>query len=185
MFLVVGLGNPGKEYEYTRHNIGFIVLNRFIENLDSKKEYPKFSSLVTESLYKDKKLLLLRPLTFMNNSGFAVASAYRFYCSEIESILVVHDDIDINFGEIKFKAGGGTAGHKGLESIVRSLGNLDFDRLRFGVGRPPEGVEASEYVLSEFKKNQKDEVELSVRRAIEAIKDYLEYGIAYCMNKYN
>ncbi|MBC7334007.1 MAG: aminoacyl-tRNA hydrolase [Actinobacteria bacterium] len=185
MFLIVGLGNPGKEYEHTKHNIGFAILNRFIENLDNKKEYTKFNSLVVESFYRDKKLLLLKPLTFMNNSGIAVASAYRFYGSEIKSILIVHDDLDISLGEIKFKSGGGTAGHKGLESIANSLKSLDFDRLRFGIGRPPQGIEASEYVLSGFNKDEGHEVELCIDKAVEAIKDYIDRGIDYCMNKYN
>jgi len=185
MILLVGLGNPGKDYKYTRHNIGFLVLDRFVKNLIEKKEYYKFSSLVVESKYRGRQIMLLKPLTFMNNSGKAVASACNFFSGKIKSILVIHDDIDINFGKIQLKKDGGTGGHKGLESIAKELGNLNFDRLRFGIGRPQGRKEAADYVLSEFKKSEISELKFNIERSVEIIEDYILNGLEYSMNKYN
>ncbi len=185
MILIAGLGNPGEEHRLTRHNIGFLIIDKFAEALDRKKDYHKFNSSIVESSYNGKKLLLIKPLTFMNNSGNAVASVYNLFKDEIDSILVISDDIDIKLGEIRFKVNGGTGGHKGLESIVRRLVNVDFDRLRFGVSRPPGRKNASDYVLEEFKRNEISEAEVSIQRAADAVKDYIVNGIEYCMNKYN
>ena len=185
MILIVGLGNPGEEYKFTRHNIGFIIIDKLAEILDKKIQYFKFNSSIIESFYSKKKLLLVKPLTFMNNSGGAVSSICNFYKSQIKSILIINDDIDIELGEIRLKANGGTGGHKGLESIVRSLGNASFDRLKFGVGRPPGRKDAASYVLDEFKKSEACEVEISIQRSVDAIKDYIINGIEYSMNKYN
>jgi PTH1 family peptidyl-tRNA hydrolase len=185
MILIVGLGNPGKDYESMRHNIGFIVLDKFAEILIRKTQYHKFNSSVIGSYYDEKKIVLLKPLTFMNNSGIAVSAVYKYFDKNIESILIIHDDLDIDFGEIRLKLGGGTGGHNGLESIVRSLGELEFDRLRFGIGRPPGRKSASKFVLTNFKKSETSDVEINVLRAVDAIKDYITCGIQYCMNKYN
>jgi len=185
MILIAGLGNPGEEHRLTRHNIGFLIIDKFAEALDRKKDYHKFNSSIVESSYNGKKLLLIKPLTFMNNSGNAVASVYNLFKDEIDSILVISDDIDIKLGEIRFKVNGGTGGHKGLESIVRRLVNVDFDRLRFGVSRPPGRKNASDYVLEEFKRNEISEAEVGIQRAADAVKDYIVNGIEYCMNKYN
>ena len=185
MILIVGLGNPGDEYKLTRHNIGFVIIDKLAEILGKKTQYFKFNSSIVESRYIKRKLLLVKPLTFMNNSGEAVTSIYNFYKSQIKSILVISDDIDIELGEIRLKVNGGTGGHKGLESIVRSLGNANFDRLRFGVGRPAGRKDAASYVLSEFKKSEASEVEFSIQRSVDAIKDYIVNGIEYSMNKYN
>ena len=121
----------------------------------------------------------------MNSSGTAVAMCYNFLRKQINSMLVIHDDIDIGFGEIRLKTGGGTGGHKGLESIADKLGNYDFDRLRFGVGRPPGRQDAADYVLDEFGKNEREEVEIGVQRSTDIIRDYLTEGIEYAINKYN
>jgi PTH1 family peptidyl-tRNA hydrolase len=185
MVLIVGLGNPGKSYEFTRHNIGFRIADKVTDNLEKKKIYRKFSSLVTESTYNRKKLIILKPQTFMNDSGTAVDLCCRFFGKKIKPILVIHDDIDIDFGELKMKSGGNTGGHKGLESIVEKLGSHDFNRLRFGLGRPPGRQDPSDYVLEEFGKREREEVEICIIRSLDMIKDYLEEGIEYAMNKYN
>ena len=185
MVLIVGLGNPGKGYEFTRHNIGFKIVDKITGSLRRKKVYRKFNSSVTESTYNRKKIILLKPQTFMNNSGAAVVLWCRFLGKKISSILVIHDDIDIDFGEIKLKAGGSTAGHKGLESIAEKLGNSDFDRLRFGVGRPPGRQDPADYVLDGFKKKEMEEVEIGILKSLDMVRDYIEEGIEYAMNKYN
>jgi PTH1 family peptidyl-tRNA hydrolase len=185
MVLIVGLGNPGKDYEFTRHNIGFRIADKVTDSLEKKKIYRKFNSLVTQSAYNRKKLIILKPQTFMNESGAAVNQCCRFFGKKISQILVIHDDIDIDFGELKMKSDGNTGGHRGLESIAEKLGSCDFDRLRFGLGRPPGRRDPSDYVLEEFGKREREEVEIGIVKSLDMIKDYLKEGIEYAMNKYN
>lgn len=185
MILIVGLGNPGKEYELTRHNIGFKIVDRFADSLEGKICYRKFNSSVIESSYNNHKIIILKPLVFMNRSGDSVISCYRFFKNQISSILVAHDDIDIEFGEIRLKKDGSTAGHRGLESIATRLGRFDFNRLRFGVGRPPGKQDPADYVLEEFNRSEKEEIDIAVRKTVDIIRDYISEGIEYAMNKYN
>ena len=185
MILIVGLGNPGGDYTGTRHNIGFTVVDMLVSSLDSGSRFTKFNSAAYNASYAGKDLLILKPQTFMNNSGSAVAAALRAYGDEITRMLVVHDDIDIEFGCIKIKSGGNTAGHRGLQSIFEKTGKLDFDRIRFGVGRPPGRMEASDYVLRLFKKSEAKELELLIDRAVDMIRDYIENGLEHTANEYN
>ena len=185
MILIVGLGNPGKEYTGTRHNIGFEIIEELASETCSGNKYTKFNSTAYDAEISGTRLLLLKPQIFMNNSGSALAGALKSYGEEIERILVIHDDIDIEFGQIKLKKGGSTAGHRGLESIYDKTQTLDFDRLRFGVGRPPGRMEASSYVLRRFNKSELKEVEFLIRLSVDAIKDYITDGIDFASNKYN
>jgi PTH1 family peptidyl-tRNA hydrolase len=185
MILIAGLGNPGKDYEFTRHNIGFRIADKLAEGLEKKSFYRKFDSFICESSFNDRKLIVLKPQNFMNNSGISIALCYRFFGNQINSLLVIHDDIDIESGVIRLKRGGSTGGHKGLESIADSLGDYDFDRLRFGIGRPPGRQDAADYVLEEFKKKEIEEVEVGIQRSVDIIRDYLSEGIEFVMNKYN
>ncbi|MBM3709158.1 MAG: aminoacyl-tRNA hydrolase [Actinobacteria bacterium] len=185
MILIAGLGNPGKDYENTRHNIGFVVADRLLDDLAVQVTYYKFNAEVFESDYSGKKLLIVRPLLYMNNSGASLKHFITQYSLEIDRILVIHDDIDIDFGKIRLKTGGGTGGHNGLESLVKHMGNADFDRLRFGVGRPPKKIDPAVYVLSRFKRVELKNLFFIVDKAVTSIKDYIEFGIDYAMNKYN
>jgi len=185
MILIVGLGNPGKDYWGARHNIGFAIIDELISGIDSGNKYTKFNSIVVNAKYSDTDLVLLKPQIFMNNSGSAVAAAMKFYKDEISRILIIHDDIDIEFGHVKIKRGGGTAGHRGLQSIIAKTNSLDFDRLRFGVDRPPGRMEASDYVLRKFGKNEIKELDILIKHAAEIIMDYIENGLDYAANKYN
>ncbi len=184
MLLVVGLGNPGVKYAQNRHNIGFMVVDAFVENFRRASRFNKFNSELIQLKYDKKILLLVKPLTYMNNAGSAVAAVLSNY-KEIESIIIIHDDLDIEFGKIKLKANGGTAGHNGLKSIVEAIGNPDFDRLRIGIGRPPGRKKPSIFVLEDFPKNDKEELEFIKIDAVRALKDYIEHGIGFAMNKYN
>lgn len=185
MILIAGLGNPGKEYDLTRHNIGFEIVDRLSESLESKSLYHKFNSLVIESLFEEEELLLLKPQLFMNNSGSAIVACMNSYGDEISSLMVVHDDLDIESGSIRLKRGGSTAGHRGLESIANKTGSNDFCRLRFGVGRPPGRMDPVNFVLRHFKKSEIAGIELDIARSVDAIKDYIKEGIDFAMNKYN
>ena len=185
MILIAGLGNPGRDYILTRHNVGFIIADRFISKSDEIQKSRKFRSNTTYLNIKGKKVIVLKPLTFMNDSGSSLSMALKFFKDEISDILVIHDDIDLEFGIMKFKKGGSTAGHKGLESIVRHLKDKNFDRLRFGVGRPPGQKDAADYVLKKFSSQELNELDILCENASNSIIDYIDNGIEYCMNKYN
>jgi len=185
MILIVGLGNPGEEYRGTRHNIGFEIIDALASGTDSGNKYNKFNSLVIDSAYSDISLILLKPLTFMNNSGSAVDSALKFYGGSIKRMIVIHDDIDLEFGRIKIKRGGGTAGHRGLKSIFEKTASQDFDRIRFGVGRPPGSMDASDYVLRKFRKSEREELGIFIGRSVDMIRYYITEGFESAADKYN
>ena len=175
MFLIVGLGNPGKEYEKTRHNVGFMVLDEFQKEHDFPDFSPskKHSSLVSEGILGSTKVLLAKPQTFMNNSGKAVASLKRLSFSELnlfKELVVIHDDIDIPLGKVKVSKGSGSAGHKGVDSIIQSLGTKDFTRIRVGIqpatGKP-ENVE--EFVLMPFQKLELPLLQSALQNAIQTL----------------
>jgi PTH1 family peptidyl-tRNA hydrolase len=185
MILIVGLGNPGVEYSQTRHNIGFIILDRFLENIGSPASFFKFSSEIYKSRYNGKEVLFAKPLTFVNNSGSAVSNIAAHYNIENNDILVIHDDLDIDFGTVKLKSGGNTGGHNGLESIVSSLGDYNFNRIRFGIGRPPGKTDPAVFVLSRFRKPESKDIDFLIEKSIIEIKDYIDFGIDYAMNEHN
>lgn len=184
MKLIVGLGNPGTEYELTRHNIGFIVLDNFL--LDFKKDFKKrkFKSLYEKIRADGQEILLVKPQTFMNNSGFAVANFTNFFKVEPKDIVVIHDDVDLEFGRIKIKFGGGAGGHKGLESIIALLGTNDFVRIRIGIGRDRGDV--TKYVLKNFKKKEIAQLNKSlIQDYVDALNLVLKEGYVQAMNKVN
>lgn len=152
--IIVFLGNPGNSYRLTRHNFGWLLANSLSEEAGWKQ---KFQGQVTELTLGEKKRILLKPSVFMNESGRSVQACARFYQAEAEEILVVHDDIELDFQQVELKRGGGLAGHNGLRSIASSLGSKDFYRLRLGVSRPAKGNVAS-YVLSAFSAVEKESI---------------------------
>ena len=147
--LIVGLGNPGSKYQWTRHNAGFMVLDRLSDIAGISVARKKFSGFYGEGDWQGDHLLLLKPLTFMNLSGRSVVEALRFHKLHLKDVVVIHDDLDIPFGKVKFKEGGGHAGHNGLRSLVAELGSGDFTRVRVGIGRPSRG-DVVDYVLNRF-----------------------------------
>lgn len=151
MYLLVGLGNPGAKYQNNRHNIGFLVLDE-IASAGTNDYREKFQGLYTEHRTEGGKVGLLKPMTYMNESGRSVAKAAKFYKIPPENIIVFHDELDLKAGEIRTKFGGGTAGHNGLKSIKAHLGTPDFHRIRIGIGHPGDKNQVSNYVLSDFAK---------------------------------
>lgn len=148
--LFVGLGNPGKQYELTRHNVGFIILDNLSENMNLQwKDSKKFTAHVTETNFKGKKIYFCKPQTYMNLSGESVQKISSYYNIPLSDIVVFHDDLDLNLGRIKFKTGGGSAGHNGLKSIDLMVGN-NYNRIRIGIGKPENNYSVSSYVLSKF-----------------------------------
>ena len=154
MKLLVGLGNPGSEYKNTRHNIGFSIIDNAADKLEIISEKNRFDSCIIEAKHSSNKVLLMKPQTFMNNSGVAVSKVVNFYKIPLENIIVFHDDIDLDFGKIKFKMGGGHGGHNGLRSIDQHIGKYYY-RLRYGVGRPFDKAQVSSYVLGNFTADEK------------------------------
>ncbi len=147
--LIVGLGNPGQQYEKTRHNVGFLFLDELVEDGFGQWSYLSgFEGHVAELVTGAVKLVMLKPATYMNKSGASVGKLARYYKIEPENILVVHDELDFDVGVIKLKRGGGHAGHNGLRDIIANLGSADFYRLRVGIGRPGDGKKVADYVLS-------------------------------------
>ena len=147
--LIVGLGNPGLQYEKTRHNVGFLFLDHLLSGKSCQwGNESRFESLLANCLFGSSKMMMLKPQAFMNKSGVAVGKVARYYKIGPEEILVVHDDLDFEEGVVKIKKGGGHAGHNGLRDIIAHLGSKDFYRLRMGIGRPAAGREVTDYVLS-------------------------------------
>ena len=180
MILIVGLGNPGKKYQNTRHNLGFMVLDKLANSSWIKKD--KFKSLVS---FLDKDTILVKPQAFMNNSGEAVAKIASFYKIDPSDIWIVHDDLDLKTGQLKIKIGGGTAGHKGLESIISYLKTQDFVRFRLGINHPSLEISVEKYVLLPFKKEERELIDNLVKETREAIKLALKKGLTTVMDRFN
>jgi PTH1 family peptidyl-tRNA hydrolase len=189
MKLIAGLGNPGKKYEKTRHNLGFAVLDEFLRQLAPIEETAwQEAKKIRAKIYKQKELILAKPQTMMNNSGLAVGRISNFFKIKPEDIWVVHDDLDLTLGKIKIVKGRGAAGHKGVASIIKELGTNQFSRFRLGIGRPEHKFsdqEGQEYVLSPFKKSQRSQKKKMVKKAIKALELALEQGIEKAKNKFN
>jgi PTH1 family peptidyl-tRNA hydrolase len=184
MFLVVGLGNPGPKYEGNRHNVGFMVLDRLGAKLGAGPYREKFKGHFTKASLGADDMVLLKPGTFMNVSGESVQPAALFFRVPVERILVVHDELDLPFGTLRLKVGGGTAGHNGLKSLQQRLGDPGFVRLRFGIGRPPAGSPVS-YVLGDFSAIERAELPDLLDRAADGLEAVAKLGIAAAMNSFN
>jgi PTH1 family peptidyl-tRNA hydrolase len=182
--LVVGLGNPGREYERTRHNVGWLVLEELARRHDGSWR-SKFSGSLAEERLGDLRLALLKPETYMNESGRSVGAAVRFFKVEPEQVLVVHDDVDLEPGRLQARAGGGLAGHNGLRSLAQHLGSQDFLRLRIGVGRPGRGDPRSvaDWVLSPFA--PEEDAEALVARAADAVETIAADGLEAAQQRFN
>src|SRR5262245_61690567 len=182
--LVAGLGNPGREYERHRHNIGHMVADELARRHGASWR-GKFSGRLAEMRLDDRRLALLEPETFMNDSGRSVGAAVRFFKVDPDSLLVVHDEVDLEPGRLQARRGGGLAGHNGLRSIAQALGTQDFLRLRIGVGRPGRGDprEVSDYVLSSF--DPEEDVEALVRRAADAVETIARDGLEAAQQRFN
>ena len=182
--LVAGLGNPGREYERTRHNLGWLVLDELARRHGGSWR-SKFSGSFAEVRLGDLRLGLLKPETYMNESGRAVGEAARFYKVEPEGLLVVHDDVDLEPGRLQARAGGGLAGHNGLRSLAQHLGSQEFDRLRIGVGRPGRGDprSVSDWVLSGFA--PEDDVESLIAKAADAVETIAAEGLEAAQAHFN
>ena len=184
-FLIVGLGNPGREYRNNRHNIGFMVLDQLAGKLDTSFSKMKMNALMTAVRYKGCRIILLKPQTFMNLSGKAAASFIRFYKLPLENLLVVYDDVDLPFQTLRMRPNGGDAGQKGVRSIIQELGTKDFPRLRIGINRPPGRMSVSSYVLLNFSDQEVETLPFVLDQAADAILAFVELGLNQAMTTFN
>lgn len=185
MKLVVGLGNPGPKYSKTRHNIGFMVLAELAERHATGRVRGQFSGETAEAKIGGEKVVLLSPLTYMNDSGRSVQPARDFYKLDNEEVLVICDDFQLALARLRFRPKGSDGGQKGLADIIRRLGSQEVPRLRIGIGEPPEGWDPAGYVLGKFNKDEIPIVKEAVGRAADAVADWSRLGIQHCMNHYN
>ena len=181
MTVLVGLGNPGRNYSDTKHNFGFWVLDKFAEKRSLKFQAGKGDYL----LVKSNDIVLVKPTTYMNNSGMAVADYCRYFQNTPQELLVVYDDIDLPLGTLRFKPNGGSGGHKGMESIIYQLESEDFNRLRIGISAENEMGPSERYVLSPFPKDWKEKINEMIEKACDGIDYFLTHDMKETMNKFN
>ena len=184
-YLIVGLGNPGREYAQTRHNVGFMLVDRLAARLNARGMKMQSKAIVITAQSQGQKLILAKPQTFMNLSGQSVQGLVHFYKLPLDHILVAHDDLDLQFCTIRLRPGGGAAGQKGIKSTIEQLGTPDFARLRMGIDRPPGRMDAAAYVLQDFSPKEMLVVTEMLDRAADAAMTWLEHGLNMAMNKYN
>jgi len=183
--LLVGLGNPGREYAGTRHNVGFVVINRMAEELGIRAHKSAHAALIGEGRLGGDRIVLAQPQTFMNRSGQAVQALMRAYCLEPADILVICDDLDIPLGRLRLRSRGGDGGHRGLRSIIDSIGTNEFARLRMGVGRPLSKEDTIDYVLTSFDDNEQSLLREEIEAAVAGIRQWLFEGVERAMNRVN
>ena len=184
-YLLIGLGNPGREYRDTRHNVGFMFIDRLAVRLDARGMKVQSKAIVTTSAYQERKLILAKPQTYMNLSGHSAQGLLNFYKVPIEQMLVAHDDLDIPFGTIRIRPKGGPGGQRGMASTIEQIGTNDFPRLRIGIGRPPGRMDPAAYVLQNFSKDEMKVLSEIIDRAADAALEFVTNGVNMAMNKYN
>jgi len=184
MKLIVGLGNPGKEYEKTRHNAGFMAIDKLAEMIDVSFTQKQFNALIGTAMIKGEKIMLMKPETYMNLSGEAVSSAVRYYKIDTQDILVLHDDLDLPVGKIRIRYQGSSGGQKGLKNIIDLLGTQDIKRIRIGIGKDPI-IPIVDYVLGKIPKEQEETFNESLDKAAKAARASLVLNFQDVMNRYN
>jgi peptidyl-tRNA hydrolase, PTH1 family len=184
-YLLIGLGNPGREYRDTRHNVGFMLIDRLCEAAGIKLGRLQSKALIGTGQWQGRKIVLAKPQTFMNLSGQPVSSLLRFYKVPVSQMLIMHDDIDLPVGTLRIRPDGGSGGQKGLASIIEQLGTQDFPRLRIGVGRPPGQKAAANYVLKNFSAFDLELITQVFDRAVDATRVFLNDGLDKAMTQYN
>lgn len=187
MFLIAGLGNPGREYEYTKHNIGFRVVSNLADKHKIRGEFSsKFKALVGKGNILGIDTIIVEPLTFMNCSGFSILTILNWYKIDLSNLIVVYDDMDINLGKIRFRPDGSDGGHKGVKSIIEHAGGkTDFNRLRVGIGPRPDYIDRINFVLTTFSPEQEKLLSKTINLATEGLEHFVKEDIQSAMNKYN
>ncbi|MBQ6298342.1 MAG: aminoacyl-tRNA hydrolase [Selenomonadaceae bacterium] len=186
MKIFVGLGNPTPEYAKTKHNVGFMLADRLAKEISAENWHEKFNALVAESFFDGEKILIVKPQTFMNLSGEAVAPIVNFYKLGVQNLVVAHDDMDLPLGMIRLRPKGSGGGHHGIESIIQHLGGVqNFPRVRIGVGRPPQNWTVNHHVLSPFTQEDAEKISETLDELVPAVLCIFKEGINNAMNKFN
>lgn len=185
MKLIVGLGNPGKQYEYTRHNIGFECIDALSKKWDAPLNQMKFNGMYTTIHRPEGKVMLLKPLTYMNLSGESVRPIIEYYDIEIEDLIVIYDDLDLEVGKLRLRQKGSAGGHNGIKSLIQHLGTQEFNRIRVGISRPPAGMKVPDYVLSKFLKEEDSVIQNAIDKTVAAVESSLSKKFLDVMNEFN
>ena len=185
LLIIVGLGNPGSRYEGTRHNVGFRAVDLLAEKMGISVDQNKWNSLIGEGRFAGKKIILVKPQTYMNNSGLAVGEILNFYKAYDDNLILIHDDIDIALGTIRVKRHGSSGGHNGIKSILSSIGDGEFPRVKISVGRRPWKMDLADFVLSKFNDEEKKVIDEEIGAACDATMMIIERGPDYAMNEWN
>lgn len=185
MYIIIGLGNPEPEYSNTRHNMGFDVINKLAKENDISLNRTKFNAIYGTGIIEGEKVILIKPQTFMNNSGESVIEFVNFYKEPLENVIVIYDDMDTDVGTIRIRAKGGPGSHNGMKSMVSCLNSENFSRIRIGIGRPSGEYDRIDYVIGQIDEEEKKILEQGQNEAVEAIKYWIKNGIDNTMNKYN
>jgi PTH1 family peptidyl-tRNA hydrolase len=185
MKIIIGLGNPGKKYERTRHNAGFMAVDEIARDLRFSLSQEKYHAFVGKCRMGDEDALVAKPQTFMNESGRSVGAILRYTYGSPADLIVVHDELDLPLGTVRVKTGGGHGGHNGLRSIIEHIGSSDFIRVRVGIGRPAPGCDAADYVLSPFGADERKTADESFTRVAAAVQSIVMHGLTKAMNEFN
>jgi PTH1 family peptidyl-tRNA hydrolase len=183
--LIVGLGNPGREYRANRHNVGFMLVDQLARDLDLRFSRRQSKAMVASGRWGRRKVILAKPQTYMNLVGQSVAALARFHRVELPDLIVICDELDLPLGTIRLRPGGGSAGHNGLRSIFEHLGSQDFPRLRIGIGRPPGRMDPADYVLQDFTAAEQAILSETLDRAADSLRTFADEGIEPAMSRYN
>jgi PTH1 family peptidyl-tRNA hydrolase len=184
-FLLIGLGNPGREYRDSRHNVGFMLIDLIAVRLNARGMKLQSKAIVMSGLFEERKIVLAKPQTYMNLSGQSVQGLLHFYKIPVENLIIAHDDLDLPLGTIRIRPGGGPGGQKGMASAIESLGTQEFPRLRIGIGRPPGRMDPKDYVLQHFSKDEQKIVPEILDRAADAALTFVTHGLNKTMNQFN
>ena len=184
MKVIAGLGNPGEKYAHTRHNIGFMVIAELAERYNINSSY-KFDGLVGDFFMGGEKIIVFQPMKYMNKSGQPIFKLMDYFQIDPDDLLVIHDDLDLDLGKMRFKQNGGSGGHNGIKSIINNLGTNKFNRLKVGIGRPPENIPVPDFVLTNFQGEEKKISERVIEQAASAVELMIKEDIMKAMNKYN
>lgn len=185
MKMIIGLGNPGKKYEKTRHNIGFLVIDELAKQYGVELNQTKHHALYAIAHTPKGKVLLVKPYTYMNLSGEAVAPLMNYYDIDIEDIVVIYDDLDLGTGKLRLRQRGSAGGHNGIKSLIQHLGTQNFNRIRIGISRPPAGMKVPDYVLANFRDEEHVDMELAIKKSADACTLWLDKPFLEVMNDYN
>ena len=185
MYLIVGLGNPEEDYSKTRHNMGFNVVNKIANEYGIEINKKKFDGLVGEGIIENKKVMLLKPQTYMNLSGKSIIQVVNFYKIPVEDICVIYDDVDVEIGNIRIRKQGSSGSHNGMKSVIEELGTENFTRIRVGIGKPEFKNDMINYVIGAIPEEEKGKLDKGCTKAKEAVIELLKNGIDIAMNKFN